>query len=101
MDGCQDNPNLIFPKELPTLEVDRRSPKVKVIEGGYVFCVCMEYFATGIPCTHMFTVALKRQGLKVPYAERWFKGYDEKVVEDQTLITAIENHRHQEQLYVA
>ena len=54
----QDCPQAIFPKELPILELDRRSPKVKEIN-GFVFCVCMEYFHTGIPCIHMFTVALR------------------------------------------
>lgn len=42
------------------IETERRLPKVKEIGNGFVFCICMEYFTTGIPCIHMFAVSLRK-----------------------------------------
>lgn len=48
----------------------------------------------------MFAVALRKQGLKLPYSERWFKQYEQKILEDPTKSTEIELHRKIEMAFV-
>lgn len=60
----------------------------------------MEYFSTGIPCIHMFAVALRKHGLKLPYAERWFNEYEQKILDEPKNSVLIDEHRKSEMAFV-
>jgi hypothetical protein len=60
------------------VEAERRVCKVAIVNNS-VFCACMEYFNTGIPCQHQFSLAL-RKNLKILFSERWFLEYERLAV---------------------
>jgi hypothetical protein len=69
------NPNSARePKNATPAELERRLFKVRVVD-DYVFCSCMEYFNSGLPCSHQFFVGLKKHR-KLLFHERWFKNFD-------------------------
>ena len=70
-----------------TLEGDKFYCKVVEI-GQYIFCTCMEYFNTGIPCVHQFSVALK-SCQKLLFNERWFKSYERLAIQSPEKLTQI------------
>jgi hypothetical protein len=51
----------------------------------YIFCACMEYFNTGLPCPHQFFIGLKKHK-KLLFHDRWFKNYEDKVSKNPSLI---------------
>lgn len=62
-------------------EEDEESPhfpkqdwwKLKVFN-SQVFCTCLDYFSSGIPCPHQMLVSIKKH-LKVPVHCRWSKQF--------------------------
>jgi len=68
-------PSKVSVKEV---EAERRIVRIQLID-DYVFCSCMEYFNTGIPCAHQLSLSL-RKNLKILFAERWFLDFERLAV---------------------
>ena len=75
-----------------------RTCKVAEI-GNFIFCTCMEYFSTGLPCVHQFHVGLKRN-LTLVFSERWAKTYERAALEKPAGVVKILGQHLREQQFV-
>jgi hypothetical protein len=80
------------------LPPEKKLFKVRIID-EFVFCSCMEYFNTGLPCTHQFYIALKRHK-KLLFHERWFLRYESQAAAHPQHAMSIANQNKQERLYI-
>ncbi|TNV85437.1 hypothetical protein FGO68_gene15045 [Halteria grandinella] len=79
-------------------EQERRLYKVRVVD-DYVFCSCMEYFNSGLPCSHQFFVGLKKHR-KLLFHERWFKTFDKYAHSKPKQTDEIQKQNIMEQTFV-
>ena len=59
----------------------------------------MEYFNTGIPCQHQFSLAL-RKNLKILFSERWFLEFERLAVKHPEKLHSSRIQNYKEQRYV-
>ena len=74
---------------IPPQQKDTTGKVCKVAEiDGFVFCTCMEYFNTGLPCVHQFHVGLKKN-LTLLFSERWSTHFEKASYEKPELLDRV------------